>query len=158
MQRWLAVGWSIFFFLRFTYGDETRNLTAQYGKCLEKYSRFKNHVVFSTRCKQQGVVPPSLRIRPPINTNRGRQIAEKASRSFVNERFRLANQRVRELEDEKKWRELGLRRKLSSNDFKKVNNTVINEHAEQVFQRTKKSQQAKLDRWSRQRASLMEGQ
>ena len=79
----------------------------------------------------------------------------KKIRSFVNERLRLANQRVRELEDEKKWRELGLRRKLSSNDFEKVNN-IINEHAEQVFQRTKKSQQAKFDRWSRQRAGLTE--
>ena len=92
----------------------------------EKYSRFKNHVVFSARCKKQGVVPPSLRIRPPIDTNRGWQIAEKAKRSFVNERLRLANQRVRELEDQKKWRELGLRRKLSSNDFEKVNNISTN--------------------------------
>ena len=134
--------------LRTAYGKQTQAVSADYGKCLEKLARFKNHVVFSARCKKERVIPPSLQIRAPINTQRGREIAAKASRSFLNERLRVANQRVRELQNEQKWREIGLRRSLGEEDYQKVT-SLCEQHAEKVFQRTRDNQRAKFDRWTR---------
>ena len=104
-------------YVRRTYGTQTQELTAKYGKCLEKLAHFNNHVVFNARCKKQDVVPPSLQIRSPVDTQRGWEIAKRASRSFLNERLRLANHRKRELMDELKWREIGLRRALNTVDY-----------------------------------------
>ena len=91
-------------YLLSTYGQETTALTVNYGRCLEKLAKYKNHVVFSARCKKSGVIPPSLRIRSPVDTNRGREIAERASRQLLNERIRIANFKLHQIEDELKWR------------------------------------------------------
>ena len=133
-------------YLRSSYGEQTQTESARYGKCLEKLARYKNHVVFSARCKRQGIIPVSLRIRSPVNSERGKEIAEKASKRFLNERLRLANNRVRQLQDERKRRELRLRQTLKEEDYRKLN-TMSVQHAEKLFERTKEKQQAKFDRW-----------
>ena len=87
---------------------------------MEKLSRFRNHVVFSARCKSEDVIPPSLQIRSPVDTDRGKEIAARESRQFLNERLRVSNFRLRQLEDERKWREISLKRALSAVDHTKV--------------------------------------
>ena len=84
-----------------------------YGKCLLKLAKFRNHVVYSARCKKVGVLPCSLRIRSPVVSARGHEIARNAGYTFLNERLRLANRKVEQLEDERKWAEIGLKRALS---------------------------------------------
>ena len=39
---------------------------------------------------------------------------------MLNERLRLANYRLRQLDDEKKWREIGMRRSLYLEDFDRL--------------------------------------
>ena len=122
-------------FLRTTYDSEAVSLTNGYGKCLEKLAKFRNHVVFTARCKKTGLTPPSLKINSPIATERGRAIASRASRQFLDERLRVANYKVRQLEDERKWTELGLlglRRRLSTDDFERVDK-INKEQAERTF-------------------------
>ena len=62
-------------YFRSPYGCSSGVLAGQYSSCLEKLSRFKNPVAFSARCKKQDVIPPSLRIRPLVNTMRGRGVS-----------------------------------------------------------------------------------
>ena len=130
-------------FLRITYGNGITEITS-YERCLEKLSRFRNHVIFNAKCKREGIIPESVRIKSPIDTERGRRIAEKAGHQFVNERLRLANYRVRQLEDEAKWREIGLRRQLADEDAERVIE-MSKKNGEIVFEATKKRQRKKYN-------------
>ena len=130
-------------FLRSTYGNGITEITS-YERCLEKLSRFRNHVIFNAKCQREGIIPESVRIKSPIDTERGRRIAEKAGHQFVNERLRLANYRVRQLEDEAKWREIGLRRQLADEDAERVIE-MSKKNGEIVFEATKKRQRKKYN-------------
>ena len=130
-----------------TYGHETTALTVGYDRCMMKIAKFKNHVVFSARCKKAGVTPPSLRIRSPIDTERGRAIAERTSRQFLDERLRVANFRLRKLEDERKWREIGLQRSLSTDDFTQVR-TLSEEKSEKIFLEVRRKQVEKFSKFT----------
>ena len=110
-----------------------------------KTARFKNHVIFSLRCKHEGFLPKSLVIRSPIDTERGRKIADRANRQFLNERLRVSNFRLRQLEDERKWREIGLRRTVSDEDFERITR-MAGEAAEFEYIRTKERHIRKLDK------------
>ena len=131
--------------LRNKYGCDVTAITTGYQRCVEKQARFRNHIIFSARCKRRGVVPPSLRVRSPINTDKGRSIARNAERQFLAERLRIANYRAKELEEERKWREIGLRRVLDPEDSERVLR-VSAENAEVVFNKTREQQRKKFDR------------
>ena len=124
-------------------------LVKSYESTLEKQAHFRSHVIFNARCKRTGVLPPSLRIRPPILTNRGWEIAQRAGRQFLNERLRLANFKLRQLEEDRKWTELGLRRTLSSTDFNQVKK-INEEQAQRVFLDVRNQQMEKFERFRRQ--------
>ena len=130
---------SVKLLLRSTYGDDITKITTSYQRCAEKLSKFRNHIVFNARCKRDRIIPESLRIKSPINTDQGRKIAERAGHQYVNERLRLANYKVRQLEDEMKWREIGLRRRLSNLDFERVCD-MSKRNADIVFEAAKDRQ------------------
>ena len=104
------------------------------GKC-------KNHVVFSARCNRVGILPLSLRIRSPV----GWRIAKKAGYQFLNERLRVANQKVRHLEEEKELIDGELRGVLSGDDYHKLVD-VSRASAEKAFVQTRERQKAKFER------------
>ena len=114
-------------------------------------------MAFSARCKKVGLIPPSLRIKPPIDTTQGWKIADRASRQFLNERLRVANYRVHQLEDERKWTEIGLRRVLNEEDFKRIDQ-LTKEKAERSFVITRERQQEKFQRSVRRDEQRKEGQ
>ena len=82
-------------------------------------------------------------MRAPMDTAQGRRIAERASHQFLNERLRLANHGLRQLEDEKKWREIGLQQALSETDVQRVIK-MARENAEHVFGKMREKQREKL--------------
>ena len=136
--------------LRRLYGQSIVELTSKYGRCRERIARYKNHVIFNLRCKEQGIIPRSLHVKSPIDTERGKRIASRASEQFVNERLRLTNYRLRQLEDERKWREIGLRRAMSQEHFAKIMQ-MSEETAEYEFNKTKEQQRRKMDRWNKKK-------
>ena len=101
--------------------------------------------MFALRCKQEGIIPRSLAIRPPINTEQGRRIARRAGHQFLRERLRLSNFKLRELEEERKWREIGIRRMVSEEDYEQIEK-MTNESAEFEFIRTKDRQMRKFSK------------
>ena len=135
-----------------TYGREAKALPIEYSRSLEKLARFKNHIIFSARYKRENIIPTSLRIKPPIQTHQGREIAEKVGRCFLDERLWLANHRVRQLKDDIKWRELGLRRTLTDTDFDQLKR-MSEQQAEKVFEQTRQRQRQKFNRWKQSTAS-----
>ena len=132
-------------YYRDTYGSDAEKMACRHGKCLLELAKFKNHVIFSARCKRVGVLPHSLKIKPPIRSPRGCQIAQAAGQKFLNERLRLTNRRIEKLEEERKWTEIELRRTLSDGDYERLMET-ISAAAEKVFVRTREKQRKKFDR------------
>ena len=141
--------------LRSQYRSDVRKTTTAYKRCREKISRFRNHVVFSARCKKEGIVPSSLRIRAPIDTQRGRQIARRAEQQFLDERLRLANYRVKQLEEERKWREIGIKRTLREPDMNRLME-VSEANAELVFMATRDKQREKFAEMQADKKKLAE--
>ena len=143
--------------LRTNYDSGAVSLANSYGRCLEKLAKFRNHIVFSARCKKTGLIPPSLQIKSPVATERGKAIASRASRQFLNERLRVANYKVRQLEDELKWTELGLRRKLNTDDFTRLDK-ISKDHAQRTFIRVREHQKEKFERFALRTPSSQKGQ
>ena len=132
--------------LRNRYGRETTNLVKSYERCVEKLARYKNHVVFNLRCKSSGVVPPCLRVRPPLKTVRAQRIAERASEGFLQERIREAVVKKKRLDDDRKWIALGLKRRLHQDDFDKVVR-MVTQRGEATFVKTRDKQEEKFARF-----------
>ncbi len=44
--------------------------------------------MFNVRCRDEGVISSSLKIKPPVKTREGYRIAERASRAFLSARIR----------------------------------------------------------------------
>ena len=89
------------------------DLVQDFSKGSERLARHSNNIIFNARCKRAHIIPPSLHIRSPIRTQRGIQIAQQASRLFLNERLRLANYAKRQVEGDLKWIRIGLQRCLN---------------------------------------------
>ena len=94
--------------LRHSYGEDLVSSVRGYGRCVEKLAKYKNHVIFNLRCRTSRLLPPSLRMRPPMRTARAEAIAERAGFGFLNERIRLPISKKKRLEDERKWTAIGL--------------------------------------------------
>ena len=84
-----------------------------------------------------------MRIKSPVDSARGYQIARAAGYKFLDERLRLANRRVEKLEAEKKWMEIGLQRTISEEDYQRLMYASCSS-AEKVFLRTREKQQRKF--------------
>ena len=72
----------------------------RYEKSLHKKARWMNHHIFSMRCRDEGLIPASLRIKPPVRTKEGYKIAEKATRAFLSARIPASYLKKANLEDE----------------------------------------------------------
>ena len=51
----------------------------KYERDLHRKARYTNHHIFSLRCRDEGVIPVSLRIKPPVKTKRRYEIGEPSS-------------------------------------------------------------------------------
>ena len=58
--------------------------------------------MFNLRCKGECVIPPSLRLKCPIDSDKARNIVEKARKNLLQKRIRLTNQKISHLQDKKR--------------------------------------------------------
>ena len=119
-----------------------------YERCVEKLARYNNHVVFNLRCKSSSVIPPCLRVRPPLKTARAQRIAERARVAFLQERIRESVKKKKKLDDDRKWIALGLKRRLDRSDFDKVVG-MVTRRGESTFVKTKSKQEEKFARFQK---------
>ena len=75
-------------YLRTKYGEKLQKSVNTYGKELNRAARFANHHHFNLRCNKVGLVPLSLRINSPVNTDRAESAAKRVSRMFLQARIK----------------------------------------------------------------------
>jgi hypothetical protein len=108
-----------------------------------KLARHKNHLVFSLRCKDEGLTPPSLRLKCPINTQNDKSIIEKAQKGLLRERIRVVNNRINRFNEEKAAAKQVLFEKLPEETQKHVDLHMASAH-EKEHSKSKYRQQKKL--------------
>ena len=113
-------------------------------RTLCRKARWKNHHVFSLRCRDEGIIPASLRVRTPVRTREGYRIAERASRAFLSARIQQSHSNKVSLEKKSAELETSLRHSLSVEDHHLIDELCI-QSAEREFCRTKKRHLDKLD-------------
>ena len=123
----------------------TQKTVATLGKELLRAARFSNHHHFTLRCYKSGIVPTSLRIKAPVNTERARAAAERTSRVFVQERiktsWRAKNAATSNAENCRSY----LRATLQEEDFRKVT-SICEQTADHVFAKCKERQVKKFEK------------
>ena len=80
--------------IRLKFGQETLLKARDLEKCEKSLARHRNHLVFSLRCKDENVIPPSLRIKCPVRSENARRIVERARKGLLNERIRENNRSI----------------------------------------------------------------
>ena len=74
---------SLHLYLCERYGSSTQKLVREHKRCLHRRAQCNNHHIFNMRCRDEGVIPSSLKIKPPVKTREGYRIAEWAGRAFL---------------------------------------------------------------------------
>ena len=74
-------------FLCECYRSSTQKLVQEHERNLHKRAWYNNHHIFNLRCHDEGVIPPSLRIQPPVKTREGYKIVEWAGKAFLSARI-----------------------------------------------------------------------
>ena len=128
-----------------TYGPSTKHRVGQFEKSLLRRAAQSNHLIFNLRCKSEGLIPDSLRVRPLVRSTVGAKIAEKASRLFLMERIRIAQHEKRRAQEDTNRLEEILKQTLSEADFQKISQ-LCQCTAENGFNKTKSRHQKKLDK------------
>ena len=77
----------LFHNLREAYGQNVVKQVRQLEKLELNDARYRNHLVFTLRCRDSNIMPPSLRLKCPINTNNARTIVEKVRKQLVRKEF-----------------------------------------------------------------------
>ena len=118
----------------------------------KKIVRFRNHRVFTLRCRDRGLTPPSLRLKCPINTQNARSIIEKAEKQLLCERLRVINNKLDGLNSENTESGFILNSRGYPDDLKQRISRHLVESREKEFQNVSARQKKKLDRLAEKQA------
>ena len=83
--------------IRETFGQETLKKCRDLERCENKLARYRNHLVFTLRCKNENIIPQSLKLKCPIESMNAKRIVERAMKDLVRERTRLTTNKISEL-------------------------------------------------------------
>ena len=92
---------NIFMNITREYGQNTVRKMREIDSQETKIARHRNHLVFSLRCRDEGVTTPSLKIKCGIKTQNARDIIKKAEKDLIREIIRLINNNLGGLQDRK---------------------------------------------------------
>ena len=88
----------IFRDIKDNYDPSLLGLARLYVETEEKIATYKQHLAFNLRTKRYGLTPRSLRVRPLVSTQEGRDIARRTSYRFLGARITQNVRKKRDLE------------------------------------------------------------
>ena len=131
--------------IRTKYGQECVKDVRKLEDLTRKVSRHRNHLVFTLRCKDINVTPPSLSLKCPINTTNARRIVDKARKDLVRERIRVINNKLDAFKEKKITLETKLFTLLSREEQQNVTRHIAHV-SETTHEKTKWRHQNKIQR------------
>ena len=121
------------------YGERIQRTVADLGKELKRESRYLNHHHFNIRCNKSGIIPPSLQIKSPVNTERARSAAKRAAKVFLQERVKTSWRAGHAAKTKVDYHRRVLQTKLTPEDYNKVT-SICERTAEATFIKFKQRQ------------------
>ena len=82
------------------YGRNATKTFRKWEKIEIKMSNYRNHLRFSLRCLDRGLIPVSLRLKNLLRTQKGKEIIYKTERRLHNERIKNINMTLKHYEHE----------------------------------------------------------
>ena len=73
------------------YGRKASATYRKWEKIEIKMSDYRNHLKFSLRCLDRGLIPVSLRLKNLLRTQKGKEIIYKTERRLLNKRIKNIN-------------------------------------------------------------------
>lgn len=116
-------------FLKPSQKRTTRTLT--FNKIMLKTARHRRHLHFSHRCKDLQVLPPSLRIKPPVRTSKGWKLSKTVGFQFLKLRIEDTHKKIRTLTREKEFALDFLRSRLTTSDLEHLETLVYKQQEEE---------------------------
>ena len=136
---------NLFTNVRQNYGQTTVKHLRDLENCEKKIQRHRNHLVYTLRCRDLSLTPSSLKLRSPINTNRAREIINRAQKCLVRERIRVINNKVTSLKHQSKNLEEIVDNKIpAESPLRKQTKDHIATAKETTYQNTKRRHLKKL--------------
>ena len=80
-----------------------------------KMSDYRNHLRFSLRCLDRGLIPVSLRLKNLLRTQRGKDIIYKTEKRLLNERIKNINMTLKHYEQEAYMYQHDLKQQIEQN-------------------------------------------
>ncbi|XP_072043000.1 uncharacterized protein [Amphiura filiformis] len=135
---------NLFADLRKDYGQPAVLKVRNYENCERKLARYRNHRIFTLRCRDLDLTPPSLRLKCPINTNKARDIVNKPQKELLRERLRVINNKIHTLESNISSCNLEIQSGFPDNVRRNVEEHIAKSR-ESEFTKTKCRQTRKLE-------------
>ena len=63
--------------IRETFGQETLKKYRDLERCENKLGQYRNHLVFTLRCKNENIIPQTLKFKCPIESTNAKRIVER---------------------------------------------------------------------------------
>ena len=70
-------------------GQSTVKDLRAYEKCEKKMQRYRNDLFYSLRCRDQGLTPPSLKLRCPVNSKKVKEIIQRTEKGLIGREYEL---------------------------------------------------------------------
>ena len=115
-----------------------------------KLAKYRNHLKFNLRCKQEDVFPASLNIACPIKTAKGQEIIHRAKQALLRERINIVSNKIHTLQSNVQFCESEARETLPQRYLGQVV-TLVEKSREQSYQETKCRQIEKLSKLKERR-------
>ena len=96
-----------------------------------KTARHRRHLHFNHRCKDLQVLPPSLRIQPPVRTPKGWKLLKTVGFQFLKLRIEDTHKKIRTLTREKELALDFLRSRLTTSDLEHLEALVYEQQKEE---------------------------
>jgi hypothetical protein len=102
-------------------------------------------LVYTLRCKDLRITPPSLRLKCPINTARANDIVERARQQLVRERIRVVTNKIKSYKEQKSRIENDINSRLSeAQELASQVTDHVTRKSDREFEKTKCRHQQKL--------------
>ena len=97
------------------YGKIAIETYKKWEKTEIKMSDYRNHLRFSLRCLDRGLIPVSLRLKNLVKTQRGRDIIYKTEKKLLNKRIKNINMTLKHYEQEAYMYQHDLKQQIEQN-------------------------------------------
>ena len=119
---------NIFNFIRNKNGSEALKLARTLEPVTLSVTKFKDHLHFNHRLKDNNILPKSLQFNPPVKSREGWKIAKKAGQAYLRLRISNCHKQIKKFSQRLSQTSLKLREMINKESFDTLLHTVEQVH------------------------------